>query len=77
MATVACPSCFATIFTGMNHCPWCGARVEKAEPLTQSAEACPHCHATMTFVQLGASHLSECRSCGSIWVSKDSFEKIC
>ncbi|HEU0007910.1 MAG TPA: zf-TFIIB domain-containing protein [Terriglobia bacterium] len=41
------------------------------------AEACPHCQTTMTFVQLGASQLSECRSCGGIWVNKDSFEKIC
>ena len=31
----------------------------------------------MTLVQLGASQLSECRSCGGVWVSKDSFEKIC
>ena len=77
LATVACPSCFATIFTGMKHCPWCGAEVAKAEPLKQMAEACPHCQTTMTFVRLGASQLSECRSCGGIWVNKDSFEKIC
>lgn len=31
----------------------------------------------MTLVRLGASTLSECRSCGGIWVNKDSFEKIC
>jgi hypothetical protein len=55
LATVACPSCFATIFTGMKHCPWCGAEVAKAEPLKQIAEACPHCQTTMTFVHLGAS----------------------
>ena len=77
LATVACPSCFATIFTGMKHCPWCGAEVAKAEPLKQNAEACPHCQTIMTPVQLGASQLSECRSCGGVWVSKDSFEKIC
>ena len=77
LATVACPSCFATIFSGMKHCPWCGAEVAKAEPLKHIAEACPHCQTTMTFVQLGASQLSECRSCGGVWVSKNSFEKIC
>ena len=77
LATVACPSCFATIFTGMKHCPWCGAEVAKAEPLKQIAGACPHCQTTMTFVQLGAGELSECRSCGGVWVSRDSFEKIC
>ncbi|MCI0418002.1 MAG: zf-TFIIB domain-containing protein [Acidobacteria bacterium] len=31
----------------------------------------------MTFIQLGTSQLSECRACGGIWVTKDSFEKIC
>ena len=77
LATVACPSCFATIFSGMKHCPWCGAEVAKAEPLKQITEACPHCQTTMTLIQLGASQLSECRSCGGVWVSKDFFEKIC
>src|SRR6185436_5350189 len=77
LATVACPSCFATIFTGMKHCPWCGAAVAKAETLKPIAETCPHCQTTMTFVQLGGSQLSECRSCGGVWVNKESFEKIC
>jgi Zn-finger nucleic acid-binding protein len=31
----------------------------------------------MTFVQLGNTQLSECRSCGGVWVNKESFEKIC
>ena len=77
LATVACPSCFATIFVGMKHCPWCGAEVAKAEPVKQTAELCPRCQTTMTLVRLGPSELNECRSCGGIWVDRDSFEKIC
>jgi Zn-finger nucleic acid-binding protein len=77
LATVACPSCFAAIFTGMKHCPRCGTEVANAEPVKQIAEACPQCQTAMTSVQLGAAHLSECRTCGGIWVSKNSFETLC
>jgi Zn-finger nucleic acid-binding protein len=77
LATLACASCFATIFVGMKHCPWCGAEVAKAEVLRQKAEACPHCGTGMRWVQLGASQLSECETCGGVWASTESFEKIC
>jgi Zn-finger nucleic acid-binding protein len=61
----------------MKHCPWCGAEVALAAVVKEVAGGCPHCQTIMTFVQLGASRLSECRACGGIWVNKDSFEKIC
>lgn len=77
LATVACPSCFATIFAGMKHCPWCGAEAALVEPIRQTTELCPHCQTPMTLIQLGASQLDECRSCGGVWVSRDSFERIC
>ncbi len=77
LATIACPSCFATIFAGMKHCPWCGAAVSSAEELEQPAGSCPRCEVAMTPLHLGGSRLNECRSCGGLWVNRETFEGIC
>ena len=76
LATVACPSCFGTIFIGAKFCSHCGARAERAES-TASSRSCPRCRVEMNAVIIGGAGLSECPRCGGIWADTSAFEQIC
>jgi Zn-finger nucleic acid-binding protein len=77
LAAVACPSCFESVFVGMRHCPWCGADASRVQSDEKETATCPHCQLRLVKVQVGGTALSECRSCGGLWVQATAFEKIC
>ena len=77
LATVACPSCFGTIFIGAKFCSHCGARAERADAASLSSLPCPRCRVGMTAVVVGGAGLSECSRCGGVWADTSAFEQIC
>jgi Zn-finger nucleic acid-binding protein len=76
LTSIACPSCFAGIFKGMQFCPHCGAQASRAEQ-DDAAMECPACKWSMRRVQVGAISLMECPECASTWVDADTFAQLC
>jgi Zn-finger nucleic acid-binding protein len=78
LATVACPSCFESIFAGMQFCPHCGAKTarELADDETKPLP-CPGCKTDMRVVRVGTTVLRECPSCASNWVDAETFTTMC
>ena len=76
LSTVACPSCFGTIFIGSKFCSHCGARADRGDSAPASL-FCPSCRAEMNAVVVGGAGLSECPRCGGIWADTSSFQQIC
>ncbi len=77
LATVACPSCFGTIFIGAKFCSHCGARADRAETAPETPLSCPRCRVEMRGVTVGGAVLVECGRCGGIWADAESFDRIC
>ena len=77
LATVACPKCFAIMFSGMAHCPRCGADAARVEQGPAHDLKCPHCLADMTRVQVGTMPIGECGACQGLWLDADQFQRIC
>ena len=77
LATVACPSCFATIFQGAKFCSHCGAAVGRRELESESNISCPHCDVRLESVVVGNAQLRECPKCEGIWVKNADFTEIC
>ena len=77
LATVACPKCFAIMFTGMKHCPRCGADAARVELGVASDRQCPRCTKAMLVVQVGTMPLDECNDCQGLWLDVELFTKIC
>ena len=77
LATVACPSCFAMMFSGSKHCPRCGAAAAVPEIKNAEARKCPRCRSEMPSVTIGATTVRECERCLGLWLDVSSFEKIC
>ncbi len=77
LATVACPSCFGTIFIGSKFCSHCGARAERGDGAGSAQLPCPRCRGEMKAVVVGGAGLSECPRCGGIWADTSSFQQIC
>ena len=77
LATVACASCFATMFIGSRHCPHCGAATVETQGSTLPTLKCPKCRSDMLPITLGGSAIRECESCGGLWLEVAAFEQIC
>jgi Zn-finger nucleic acid-binding protein len=76
LATVACPSCFAMVFRGSDYCRHCGAAIQAFEENTEG-KPCPRCDQPMQQKQVGDTRISECTSCGGMWIDSAAFERIC
>lgn len=77
LATVACPRCFAMMFLGSKHCPHCGAAAAREAEVTSAGRNCPRCKTEMRVATVGNTRVLECASCLGLWLSTQSFEKIC
>ena len=76
LTTIACPSCFASMFAGMQFCPHCGARGSRT--LMEGATLpCPGCEHTMQAVRVGATPMFECSACASVWLDVGTFSQMC
>src|SRR4051812_9258497 len=76
VATVSCPTCFALMFDGAIYCAACGGRRARTEGSSRTAR-CPACKATMMEVEIGATALLECETCGGTWIDARTFEGLC
>ncbi len=77
LSTLVCASCFGAIFTGMKHCPWCGALASAARPVEPASGKCPRCDVDFVLVKVGKHTLRECPSCGGLWVDNTTLQRIC
>jgi Zn-finger nucleic acid-binding protein len=77
LTSIACPQCFAAMFAGMDHCPSCGAKADRATDADAPALPCPECKAEMRAVLVGATAMHECARCASQWLAADVFAALC
>ena len=77
LAVMACPSCFGSMFVGMQFCPTCGAKGSR-ELLDETTHLdCPSCKSVMQYVRVGTTPMHECSSCASSWVAATVFADVC
>lgn len=77
LSTVACPSCFGTMFVGMEYCPNCGARAARVDDAGGAPLVCPGCSGAMRPVRVGAIEMHECSQCASLWLDAERFRALC
>jgi Zn-finger nucleic acid-binding protein len=65
------------MFIGSKHCPRCGAAADRIDAPVTAGKKCPRCHTAMQVVTLGQQRVLECATCLGLWLTSDSFEKIC
>lgn len=76
LATVACPKCFGTMFAGSSFCPHCGGRAARGGDGAAAGE-CPRCRSTLLQTIVGDAPLNVCEGCTGIWITTESFNRIC
>jgi Zn-finger nucleic acid-binding protein len=77
LSVMACPSCFGSMFVGMQFCPTCGARGSRELLEETTRLACPGCRGWMQYVRVGATPMHECSSCASSWIEAKVFSDLC
>jgi Zn-finger nucleic acid-binding protein len=77
LATLVCSKCYGAIFLGMKHCPWCGESAAAGKPTEATKGKCPRCDVEFLLIQASKKALSECPSCGGLWVDHDTLQEIC
>jgi Zn-finger nucleic acid-binding protein len=77
LATLICSRCYSAIFVGMKHCPWCGETAATGKPPESAKAMCPRCNVELLIVRVSQKTLSECKSCGGLWVDRDTLQEIC
>jgi len=77
LATEVCSACYGAIFVGMKHCPWCGAAAIAGTSAHEIPLRCPRCNTSLMRVSLEDKTISECSSCGGLWLNKDTLQNIC
>lgn len=75
LSTMGCPSCFGTMFVGMEFCPYCGAKAARIDG--DATLPCPACSGTMRAVHVGPTSMFECGACASTWLDTDTFTQLC
>jgi Zn-finger nucleic acid-binding protein len=65
------------MFIGSKHCPRCGAATDRDDTAVTAGKHCPRCRTTMQVVTVGKQKVLECAICLGLWLTSDSFEKIC
>ena len=77
LTATSCPSCFGTMFAGMDFCPTCGARASRVVDDSAASLACPGCKSAMHVVTVGVTVLHECADCASLWIDAETFTLLC
>jgi Zn-finger nucleic acid-binding protein len=77
LSVMACPSCFGSMFVGMQFCPTCGARGSRELLEETTRLACPGCRSWMQYVRVGTTQMHECSSCASSWLEAKVFSDLC
>ncbi len=78
LKTMACPSCFGTMFLGSRHCSHCGAKAVRPEIKTgENLGDCPRCRIKLDLLQIDEINLGECKKCQGLWADVETFENLC
>ena len=77
LTVTSCPSCFGTMFAGMEFCPTCGTRASRIVDDSAAPLACPGCAAGMHVVTVGVTVMHECADCASLWIDAGTFTQLC
>src|ERR1044071_4064983 len=77
LTAIGCPSCFGTMFAGMQFCPHCGARAARVVDESAPPLVCPGCRAAMHAVAVGSTPFHECTECASVWLETATFTQLC
>jgi Zn-finger nucleic acid-binding protein len=65
------------MFIGSKHCPRCGAAADRDDTAVTAGKHCPRCRSAMQVVTVGKQKVLECATCLGLWLTPNSFEKIC
>ncbi|PIE23724.1 MAG: hypothetical protein CSA62_06350 [Planctomycetota bacterium] len=71
-----CPECFARLVAGAKFCSSCGSEMRNEAVLQPLHDTeCPRCHGKLAVREGIEASITECTSCGGIWLPEDLFEK--
>lgn len=78
LKTMACTSCFGTIFEGNKYCPLCGQKATAPSVLdSDGSRDCPRCQVDMREIVVEDTVLRECEKCEGVWTDISTFQLIC
>ena len=78
LKTMACPHCLGLMFVGSKHCSHCGKKTIAATCGNNTPSGgCPRCRTRLEPLMIEVVSLSECHKCCGLWMSVESFERLC
>lgn len=73
----ACPECYARLPLDAAYCNECGIPINAEEIETAPvSESCPRCEGVLVQRKTAAATLTECTTCGGMWLPESSFERF-
>jgi Zn-finger nucleic acid-binding protein/RNA polymerase subunit RPABC4/transcription elongation factor Spt4 len=73
-----CTRCSRRAPLGARWCPGCGQRIgPQALARVRAGHGCPRCRAELRERQAGERRLTECSSCGGLWLAAEVLEELC
>lgn len=76
--TVACPSCYSSMFAGSKYCQTCGTTAVQPQILSDEYVGdCPQCKSPLDLLHVGDSYLWRCNKGDGIWMDQQTFESVC
>ena len=71
-----CPECFARLVAGAKFCSSCGTEMRTEAVLQPLHDTeCPRCQGKLAVREGIEANITECTSCGGIWLPEELFEK--
>jgi Zn-finger nucleic acid-binding protein len=72
-----CPECFARLVAGAKFCSSCGTEMRDEAVLQPLHDTeCPRCQGRMSVREQAKGSITECSSCGGIWLPEEQFERV-
>jgi Zn-finger nucleic acid-binding protein len=73
-----CPRCSQRAPVGASWCPGCGERLApQALAPVAAGRGCPRCRSPLRQRESGARSVTECTSCGGLWLTSSVLEELC
>jgi Zn-finger nucleic acid-binding protein len=74
---LSCPHCVSRLHKGATYCHSCGARIAPVRAFLRDKEApCPRCRGRLVVVGIPGGELTECASCGGIWLPEEAVDRL-
>jgi Zn-finger nucleic acid-binding protein len=73
----ACPRCLSRVFAGYQHCPECGAELERAaDGEVRSDLPCPRCSQPLRARMVGDIVIDECGGCRGLFLDQIAIRRV-